>query len=1086
MLSIFMLVLLVFPMEGVSADSGASGDRRAGSPKRTAPLVELRDSSSRVDLGNIALIHEERNPAEAPSSLEFSPDLRLFRPIRGLPDLNRGYTETAIWLCFSVRSAASARSWLLALGPNNIGSVAVYVVDPDGRTETQTAGATEPVGDRRHALSDFVFRLTVGPGEVKTVYLRFASEQALRLRASLWDAHSYIRRDAANTAIVGVILGVVLAIFLYTLFIVISLRERSYAFYLVYLLGFFFYMLSANGAGVAFLWPANEWLGKRMTPFFLCTMLVGVCLFARAYMDTRRNAPGMDFLLLAQAVSAPFLVLGLTVIDFRSAMKFGSLVVASGLTSVLVAGIWSARKGQRQAYYFIGSWIFVFLGGMLAELRSMGLVSGGSELLWSRSEQIGGLAQVLFLSFGISDTVNSMRLEKEKGQRRSIELLERANKVKEEFLIGTSLEFRSPLYGIAGLADRLGDFMAERSGPEERRLVALIHAESTRLLNSVANIATYARLRHGDVALVPERISLKEAVDGAAGVASHLASGRDIGIEISVPDVEIVTDVKAFQQIVYNLFADALKRSHSGTVSIRGHVSEGQLHLFFSDSAPPPSAEVLSRFLFSGGIEDPETLGPGLELFVTRLLAEGLGGSLAYSGREDGGRFDLRLPVDQAWPLERRGSRRRSSAFALAERFGFGARSQRHAAVDLAETPDDGKRRGMVLVFDEDPVFLEALKHYLEDRGYAVHPEQSSARVAVIAAEDPRIDLVLLDASSPKRDGLAACTRIRERKSLGELPIIVMTDRDSSESVAEAFRAGASDYRPKLAPTELLFARVDTHVALKRAVREAIETRRRVAEFEKLKTLGVLSAGVAHEINTPNNAVLRNLPIISEVWKEISPIVHRLMVDTGGFSVRGWSAQELLTELPELLSDTYSAGKQIKKIVEDLKDYARDSSNMPLDAVDLSAVAAYAARLLGPLVERSTRRFVLDAPAGLPQTKADFQKLTQVAVNVLENALQSLPGPEHGVRMSALSNPATGRVLLECRDEGIGIESSIRSRIFEPFFTTKRDRGGTGLGLSVSLGIVREYGGDIEIDSVAGVGTIVRIVLPIAEQEQIA
>ncbi|HET7839163.1 MAG TPA: ATP-binding protein, partial [Rectinemataceae bacterium] len=373
-----------------------------------------------------------------------------------------------------------------------------------------------------------------------------------------------------------------------------------------------------------------------------------------------------------------------------------------------------------------------------------------------------------------------------------------------------------------------------------------------------------------------------------------------------------------------------------------------------------------------------------------------------------------------------------------------------------------------------------------EDRGYAVLSQLSSERAACLSVEDPRIDLVLLDASSPRRDGLGVCERIRKRKSLSELPVIVMTDRDSSESVAEAFRAGASDYLPKLAPTELLFARVDTHVALKRALSEAIETRRRVAEFEKLKTLGVLSAGVAHEINTPNNAVLRNLPIISEVWKEISPIVHRLMVDSGGFSVRGWSAQELLDELPELLNDTYAAGKQIKKIVEDLKDYARGSSGMPLDAVDLSAVAAYAARLLGPLVERSTRRFQLDAPPGLPPTRADFQKLTQVAVNVLENALQSLSGPDRGVRMTARSNPGQGTVLLECRDEGIGIDSSIRARIFEPFFTTKRDKGGTGLGLSVSLGIVREYGGDIEIDSVAGEGTVVRVVLPVAGQERSA
>ena len=289
------------------------------------------------------------------------------------------------------------------------------------------------------------------------------------------------------------------------------------------------------------------------------------------------------------------------------------------------------------------------------------------------------------------------------------------------------------------------------------------------------------------------------------------------------------------------------------------------------------------------------------------------------------------------------------------------------AEVDLSETKDDGKRKGRIFLADEDPVFLEALKGYLEERGYSVLPLLSCDRAAELARSEVDFDLVLLDASGPSRSGLRACERIRDMRPLGELPVVVMTERESSESVAEAFRAGASDYLPKLAPTELLFARVDTQVALKRAVQEIPGTRHRIAELEKLKTLGVLAAGVAHEINTPNNAVLRNLPILAEVWTELTPIVRRIMEESGGFSIRGWSSAELLENLPELVNDTYAAGRQIKKIVEDLKDYARDSSTSPPEDVDLSAVAAYASRLLGPLVERRTLDFVLDVrPVSLP------------------------------------------------------------------------------------------------------------------------
>jgi len=202
------------------------------------------------------------------------------------------------------------------------------------------------------------------------------------------------------------------------------------------------------------------------------------------------------------------------------------------------------------------------------------------------------------------------------------------------------------------------------------------------------------------------------------------------------------------------------------------------------------------------------------------------------------------------------------------------------------------------------------------------------------------------------------------------------------------------------------------------------------------------------------------------------------MDEAEGFSIRGWTAEELMRELPELIADTYNAGLQIKKIVEDLKDYARDTSSSPPEPVDLSAVAAYASRLLAPLVGRSTRRFTLDAPAGLPLARANAQKLTQVAVSILENALQSLSGHDARVCLRTRYEPERGNLVLECEDQGSGIHPALLDKVFEPFFTTKRDTGGTGLGLSVALGIVRDAGGEIEIDSRQGRGTTVRVVLP--------
>jgi signal transduction histidine kinase len=1028
----------------------------------------------------VALIANEDDALGAPSSLGFRPDASRFRSGFGRRDFILESADTALWLCFTLRSVASVRSWIVSAGPNLVDSVTMYIVDPDGRSEAQTAGARLPGSQMNNVFSDFAFRFTIGPGEVKTIYLRFSSETRQTLRASLWDTMAYLKWDGFNTVFVGALLGVIVALVFSTLFIAISLREQVYMFYLVYLVGLAVYVFSINGAANVLFWPGNRWLDQRSGPLLVMIMSIGALLFAHSFLDLKNLVPGVAKVVRAFVALVPVFALAALAADSRTAQVAGKMVEHGSLYGILACGVAAAVRGSRRAKVFLAAWSCLCVGRLATDIGSLGIVLLQFEPFFSKGGQITALAQVLVMSYGISDAVNVVRIEKDEAQRRLIEHLERANKVKEDFLIGMSLEFRSPLYGIVGLSDRLGSLMGDKGASEELRLAGVIRAESLRLLNSVANIALYARLRNADIALVAERFFLSEPIEGAVSSASYLAAGRDIVVEKAVEDVELVSDIRIFGQIVYNLFSDSLKRSASGRIRIEARSSGDKVFLTIYDSAPRMPEEIRSRFSSPGGPERPEAIGPGLELLVTRLLAERLGGGLRYHWDGGCGRFELDIAREVSWPLASRAS---SRGIVMPDLSLFARKGAEAAVPDLSETSNGRERRGTILAYDEDPVFLEALKHYLEARGYSVAPTLSPDEAVNLAVSDRPFDLALLDASGARRAGLESCARIRGTRSLGELPIIVMIDRENTEAVEEAFRAGASDYLPKLPPTELLFARVDTHVALRRAVLEALDTRRRVAELEKLKTLGVMAAGVAHEINTPNNAVIRNLPIISEVWRELGPIVRRLIAESEGFSIRGWTADELMREVPELLADTYQAGMQIKKIVEDLKDYARDSSAKPDEHVDLSAVAAYASRLLSPLISRSTTRFSLDVKPGLPRVRGNYQKLAQAVINVLENALQALPGPDSAVRLGTRMDGERKRVVLECADEGVGIEPSMKERIFEPFFTTKRETGGTGLGLSVVSGIVRENGGSIEIESEPGRGTTVRLLFPAAPAE---
>ena len=186
-------------------------------------------------------------------------------------------------------------------------------------------------------------------------------------------------------------------------------------------------------------------------------------------------------------------------------------------------------------------------------------------------------------------------------------------------------------------------------------------------------------------------------------------------------------------------------------------------------------------------------------------------------------------------------------------------------------------------------------------------------------------------------------------------------------------------------------------------------------------------------------------------------------------------------QVPQLFEDLLQSGRRIKHIVEDLKAFARKEDAPRLEHVDLNAVARAAIRLAGPAVRKATRRFETDLAEGLPAVRGNAQRIEQVVVNLLVNACEALPDADRAVRLSTRADGA-GRVLIEVWDEGVGIPPEHLSRVEEPFFTTKRERGGTGLGLSVSATIVQEHGGTLAFASSPGAGTTATVSLPVATE----
>jgi signal transduction histidine kinase len=250
--------------------------------------------------------------------------------------------------------------------------------------------------------------------------------------------------------------------------------------------------------------------------------------------------------------------------------------------------------------------------------------------------------------------------------------------------------------------------------------------------------------------------------------------------------------------------------------------------------------------------------------------------------------------------------------------------------------------------------------------------------------------------------------------------------------------------------------------------RELQETQNQLMQSEKLKSLGQLVAGVAHELNNPIGFVHANLQLLDE-------FIEKLVVT----KEKGGDATQYREAITKLLSRSREGTERVKQIVQDLRTFSR------MDQADLQ---------MAQLVDEIDRTLALMEPRfkgsievvrdyqPLPEVRCFPGQLNQVFLNLLMNACDALDEQDGGT-ITIRTAPIDEGVRIEFEDSGPGIPAEVQTRLFDPFFTTKEIGKGTGLGLSLSHGIIERHGGRIQIVSAPGQGAIFQIELPLFAPE---
>ncbi len=398
-----------------------------------------------------------------------------------------------------------------------------------------------------------------------------------------------------------------------------------------------------------------------------------------------------------------------------------------------------------------------------------------------------------------------------------------------------------------------------------------------------------------------------------------------------------------------------------------------------------------------------------------------------------------------------------------------------------------------VLLVDDQAIVAAALKQSLEGEENMVFSCTDSIATLheIIRSFQPTV--ILQDLVLPNTTGIEAIKDIRKVAEFRDLPIILLSTNEDARTKYAAFMAGANDYVVKFPERFELLGRLKYHSSAYLNLKERERIERQLAQKSRLESLGNLSAGIAHEINTPLQYVGSNINFFKEafeamerVLQAVDPILRQVEYQN---LIKESDVQFLRNEMPDAIRQTSEGVQQISTIVRAMKVFSHPGTEQK-GSVHINA-------LLGDIVTVTRNEWKDYAQLQLSLTPDEIivhgfsGGLSQVILNLIVNASHAIAdrvkacGIEGRIVIS--SRVEESFVFIDISDNGGGIPKEHRSKIFDPFFTTKGVGKGTGQGLAIARSIISDgHGGKLNFSVREGEGTTFIIQLPLLQSASVA
>ncbi|MBF0352864.1 MAG: response regulator [SAR324 cluster bacterium] len=326
-----------------------------------------------------------------------------------------GFASAAHWVRFSIiNTGAHDMELFLENGYPLIDSIELYTLSGYGDVDVRKTGDHYPFYMRDISHRDFIFSLKVPSGKQKDYYMRFKTTGSVNIELNLRSAKGLAEKVSREQLALGIYYGSMIVMIVYNLFVFLTVKDRNYLFYVLYIMGYALLQGIYNGLAFQYLWPEQIWWGNHSFPFFLCFTWFWMLQFSRSFLQSARFTPNLNKISIGlMGLLAVELILSLT-LPYELIIR--PLVLTALLTSavILINGILCLFRQYRPARYFMIAWTSLLIGIALTILKNFGLLP--HNFVTEYGIQIGSMLEVVLLSLALADRISVIKQENDKTQ----------------------------------------------------------------------------------------------------------------------------------------------------------------------------------------------------------------------------------------------------------------------------------------------------------------------------------------------------------------------------------------------------------------------------------------------------------------------------------------------------------------------------------------------------------------------------------------------------------------------------------------------------------------------------------------------